>query len=272
MPGQKENVVDGRVLGFAHDSPRYLFLGAVLQLVLRIVLTIFVVLTLWSEPPRKDLWICVVVVALYAVMVGCWTAWALRTGLRSLVLTRTAVTILMFAADVGVVSVLAVVTGLFSPDEWTSNVLRIGFFLIPLITAAQLDPLISGAVAIPTVTAFMATCWITQKSNDEPWASILLSFMILVGLAGGSVALSLIQRSKVQTITELAQQRNQLLQDLLGLEKHERQEISERLHDGALQYIIVARQDMDDVRDGSAVAADRVQLALVECSKLLRDV
>jgi two-component system NarL family sensor kinase len=135
-----------------------------------------------------------------------------------------------------------------------------------------LDPIISGVVAIPTLSAFIATCWITKASNHEPWASILLSSTVLAGLAGGSVALSLIQRSKVQMITDLAQQRRQLLQDLLGLEKHERQTISERLHDGALQYVLVARQDMEDVRDGSTVAADRVESALVECSRLLRDV
>jgi len=84
--------------------------------------------------------------------------------------------------------------------------------------------------------------------------------------------LSLIQRSKVDRIAELARQRAQLLQDLLGVEKHERQSISERLHDGALQCVLVARQDMEDVRDGSMAAADRVDSALVECSQLLRDV
>ena len=122
------------------------------------------------------------------------------------------------------------------------------------------------------MSAFIATCWITQASNYEPWASILLSSLVLAGFAGGSVALSLIQRSKVETIADLARQRAQLLQELLGVEKHERQSISERLHDGALQYVLVARQDMEDVRDGSMAAADRVESALVECSQLLRDV
>jgi two-component system NarL family sensor kinase len=73
-------------------------------------------------------------------------------------------------------------------------------------------------------------------------------------------------------ITDLARQRSQLLEELLGLEKRERQAISERLHDGALQYVLIARQDMEDVRDGSKAATDRVELALIECSGLLRDV
>jgi two-component system NarL family sensor kinase len=272
MPGHEQHVVAGRALRFPQDSQRYLYMGTVLQLTLRIILTVFVGVTLLCEPPNRHLWTCVAVLALYVVIVGCWSAWALRTAARTLVLTRTLVTLLVLASDVAVVSVLSVVTGLTSPDEWTSDVMRNGFFLVPLIAAAQLDPVISGVVAIPTLSAFIATCWITQASNHEPWASILLSSAVLAGLAGGSVALSLIQRSKVEMISELAQQRTQLLQDLLGVEKHERQTISERLHDGALQCVLVARQDMEDVRNGSTVAADRVDLALVECSQLLRDV
>ena len=122
-----------------------------LQFALRTVLTIFVAVTLMSEPPNRNLSICVAVLALYAVMVGCWGAWALRTAARTVVSTRTLVTLLVLAADVAVVSVLSVLTGLTSPDDWTSNVMRNGFFLIPLIAAAQLDPVISGLVAIPTI-------------------------------------------------------------------------------------------------------------------------
>ena len=272
MPGHHQHAVDLRVQQVAPDSQRTLLLGTLLQFALRAVLTVFVVVTLLCEPPNRYLWICVAVLAVYVVVIGCWSAWALRTAARAVLPTRTPVTLLVLAADVAVVSVLSVLTGITSPDDWTSNVMRNGFFLIPLIAAAQLDPIISGAVAVPTLSAFIATCWITRSSNQEPWASILLSSTVLAALAGGSVALSLIQRSKVEMIADLARQRTQLLEELLGLEKRERQAISERLHDGALQYVLVARQDMEDVRDGLKVAADRVESALVECSGLLRDV
>ena len=267
MPGHSEHAVDVRPQGF----PRSLFLGIVLQFALRIVLVVFSAVTLMSEPPNRNLSTCVAALVIYAVIVGCWSAWALRTTARAVEHSRTAMTLLLLA-DVAVVSVLSVVTGLTSPDDWTSDVMRNGFFLLPLIAAAQLDPVISGVVAIPTLSAFVATCWITQASNHEPWTSILLSSTVLAGLAGGSVAVSFIQRSRVDTIADLALQRTQLLHDLVGVEKHERQAISERLHDGALQFVLVARRDMEDVRDGSTPAVDRVDVALVECSQLLRDV
>ena len=179
MPGHHQHAVDLRVQHVAPDSQRTLLLGTLLQVALRAVLTVFVVVTLLCEPPNRYLWICVAVVAVYVVVIGCWSAWALRTAARAVLPTKTPVTLLVLAADVALVSVLSVLTGITSPDDWTSNVMRNGFFLIPLIAAAQLDPIISGAVAGPTLSAFIATCWITRSSNQEPWTSILLSSTVL---------------------------------------------------------------------------------------------
>ena len=48
-------------------------------------------------------------------------------------------------------------------------------------------------------------------------------------------------------------------------------ELSERLHDGALQYVLAARLDLEDVRDGDhAGAVARIEHALGESSRMLR--
>ncbi|BBY30356.1 sensor histidine kinase [Mycolicibacterium sediminis] len=247
--------------------------GSLLQGSLRLLLVAFIVITLLLEPPHNDRGACVGLTAAYVVVVGCWSVWAHRprmTDSRSRTVNR--VTLGMLAVDIAVVAVLSVLTGYFSQEDWTSDVLRNGLFLVPLIAAAQLSPYVSTVVAAPTVLAFVAASWITQSANEEPWASILLSTAILTGLAGGSVALSRIQLTKVQLIGQLAQQRTQLLHELLAVEKHERQEVAERVHDGALQYVLVARQDMEDVRGGDVASMSRVESALVEASRLLRDV
>lgn len=273
MPGDQQRVVDLRAQQVLPDVGRTLRLGTLLQLGLRSVLTVLVVATLLLEPPDHYEWVCVSIPVVYVVVLGCWTAWALRRRAPTTTTsTRTVVPLLMLTADVTMVSVLSILAGVTSPQDWTSDVMRNGFFLIPLIAAAQLDPKISAAVAIPTLSVFVLTCWITRSANQEPWASILLSSFVLAALAGGSVVLSFIQRSRVDMIADLARQRRQLLEELLEVERHERQAISERLHDGALQYILVARQDIEDVREGSVDAADRVASALAECSGLLRDV
>jgi two-component system NarL family sensor kinase len=271
MPARLEPSLDRSARQLARDPHRHLYLGTLLQFALRIVIVAFMTVTLLWEPPNKHQWMCFALLAAYAVVVGCWSAWALRPESRAAA-DKTRITLLMLAADVAALSIVSMLTGFTSPEVWTSDVISSGLFLIPLIAAAQLDPTISGAMAIPTVSAFFVTCSATRVTNEEPWPSILLNTVVLAALAGGSVAVSLIQRARVQVIEDLADQRTKLLQDMLGLEKRERQAISERLHDGALQYVLVARQDMEDVRDGSGEAVARVDAALVECSGLLRDV
>jgi two-component system, NarL family, sensor kinase len=256
----------------AYGVQRHLYLGTLLQFALRVVIIAFITVTLLWEPPNKHEWTCFAVLAAYAVIVGCWSTWALRPASRMAVASRTRITLLVLTADVAALSVISVLTGITSPEVWTSDVISNGLFLIPLIAAAQLDPTISGAMAVPTVLAFLVTCASTKSVNEEPWPSILLNTTELAAVAAASVGVSLIQRARVEVIEELADQRTQLLQDMLGLEQRERQSISERLHDGALQYVLVARQDMEYVRDGSGDAVDRVDAALVECSGLLRDV
>ncbi len=254
------------------SSETNIFLGTLLQLALRAVLVVFIAVTLLFEPPRSNKWVCVIILCAYVAVVGCWAGWTMRRAVRPVIHTKKLVTLLVLGTDITTISTLAVLTGLTSSEDWTSDVLRNGLFLIPLIAAAQLNPDISAAIAVPTVAGFLATSWITRSSNEEPWASILLSTTVLAALAAGSVAVSRIQRSKVDVIAHLAQQRMQLLEQLLGLEKRERETLAERVHDGALQYVLVARQDLDEVRSGSGVAVARVETALVEASQLLRDV
>ncbi len=261
-----------------NDYDRQQHLSTLLQFALRVVIVVFAAGTLVGEPANGRTWTCVAILALYVVIVGFWSAWALRVGSRAAIAGRTRVTLLVLTADVAVLSVLSVLTGLSvlrgttSPDVWTSSVLEIGLFLIPLIAAAQLDPTVSAAMAIPTVAAFFVTSAITQSAYKQPWPSILLTTLVLAAVAGASVAVSVLQRARVERIADLVRQRTQLLQDLLELEKRERQAISERLHDGALQYVLVARQDIEYVRDGSREAVERIDEALIECSDLLRDV
>ncbi len=272
MSGRRQFAVDQTLAQSPEDSERHLLLGTLLQWALRALLIVFIAGTLLFAPPTSNRSLCAIILVAYVVTVGCWSVWALRPTVRSVVHTKNLVTLLMLSADIGVVSTLSILTGFTAAQDWTSDVLRYGLFLIPLIAAAQLSPYISGAIAVPTVLALVATSWITQSPNEEPWASIVLSTIALAGLAAGSVALSRIQRSKVEMIGRLAQQRKELLEELLGLEKREHQALAERVHDGALQYVLVARQDLDDVRSGLNGAADRVETALAEASQLLRDV
>jgi two-component system NarL family sensor kinase len=249
------------------------FRGLLLQFVLRVLMVSFIFFALLLQPPGTYRWPYGLLWIAYIAATISWGLWALRPANRAGVEIRRSIALLMLFADVAVVSVLSVETGLSSPDTWTSDVLHYGLFLIPLIAAAQLDPFVSAVIAVPTVVAFFVVKWVDQAANgDEPWGSILTKTAILFGLAAGSVAVSWIQQSKERTIASLAQERSRLLEEVVNLEKRERQSLSERLHDGALQYVLASRREMEEVREGSTEAMDRVDLALGECSRLLRDV
>ena len=93
-------------------------------------------------------------------------------------------TLLVIAADVATLAALSVLTGITSPEVWTSDLMADALFLIPLIAAAQLDPVINAVMAIPTVAAFLVTCAVTKTLNEEPWTSIALNTLVLAALCG----------------------------------------------------------------------------------------
>ena len=256
-----------------HTADISLTRGLLLQFALRTLLATFIGAGLVLEPPTTNLRLHWAVFAGYLVMLSAWSLWALRAADQSGRAARRSVALLMLCADLAVIALISVNTAISSPDTWTSDVLFHGLFLIPLIAAAQLDPMVSAGIAVPTVLTFFIVNWVNQDVNgNEPWDSIWSRTAVMFGLSAGSVALSWIQQSKTRAITELAHERTRLLGEVISLEKRERQSLSERLHDGALQYVLVARQDMAHVREGSIDGMDRVDLALVECSQLLRDV
>jgi two-component system NarL family sensor kinase len=261
------------VTGVVPRSEGAIFRGAVLQLGLRILIAVFIFFALLLQPPDTYRWPYGLLWVGYIMVIVGWSFWALRPANHAGIETMRSVALLMLCADVAVVSILSVETGLGSPNSWTSDVLQHGLFLIPLIAAAQLDPFVSAVIAFPTVGAFFAVNWVDRAANgDEPWGSIFSTTGVMFGLAAGSVALSWIQQSNWRTIADLAQERTRLLEEVISLEKRERQTLSERLHDGALQYVLASRREMEEVREGSGEAMDRVDLALAESSRLLRDV
>jgi two-component system NarL family sensor kinase len=111
--------------------------------------------------------------------------------------------------------------------------------------------------------------WI-RRVDSEPMSYVLLRTLLLATVALGAVLLSRLQRSRVDTIASLLTERNALIGELVSLQQREQRELAESLHDGALQYVLAARQELDDAIDGDPEAAQRTDQALGEASRLLR--
>jgi two-component system NarL family sensor kinase len=177
-------------------------------------------------------------------------------------------------ADLAVLATLTFFAGVDAHQSWTSNVLVMGFFLLPVLAATQLRAGVCAAVVVPTVVVYFVASVATQTANDEPWDSIVLRTFMLACVGMACVSLSRIQRSRIAAISVLLEDRSRLLDDLMHLEERERRDLSDRLHDGALQYVLAARLDLDDLRAPDAgdagQAVDRIEHALAESSRMLR--
>lgn len=241
------------------------FLGIRVQLLLRAALAAFVVAVVLAVPPEHERVACDVVAGAYV----CWTAaitWiALRGGERAARLIWLALFV-----DVLVLVVLSVLASR-SEQSWTTDVLVNGFFVIPMLATTQLRPGVSAAITVPTVAAYLGSLIAARHANVEPWAAIITSTAVLAAVSLAGVLLSWVQRSRVLTIAGLILDRGRLSTELAEVETTARRTLAEELHDGALQYVLAARQDLEDARlhnDPESYA--RIELALQESTALLR--
>jgi len=241
-------------------------LGVRLQVAVRAVLVVFVAATVLFVPPKQVQATCAAVAVAYTLAALGVAVWARDGGPA---VARWAWLALFL--DLAVLTWLTLLTGITTPQSWTADVLISGFPLIPVLASATLRPRVCAAVVGPAVLVYLAAGIATLSANDEPWASLLLRTLVMAGIGAACVALSWIQRSRVTTIGRLVTARTALLAELTDLERRERRELSEQLHDGALQYVLAARQDLDEARDtGAPQAFDRLEQALLESSRLLR--
>lgn len=271
MPAAGQPLFAAPRVDLATRLNRYLLAGLRLQLGLRILLLTFVTSTLVIEHPHDKFELCMVIVGVYLVVVVAWALWVFTPRPAEQRNSRR-VAFAILLADIAVVTSITAITGISSPNSWTSDILREGLFLILFIAAAQLSAGITLATAVLTVLAQVLANWINQAANEEPWPPIVLHACLLATVAAGSVMLSYLQRARITTIGSLLAQRTQLLDEMLGLEKREQTELSERLHDGALQSVLAARYDLAAVRAGSTEAIDRMSTTLTDAVHLLRDV
>nr|WP_202422601.1 ATP-binding protein [Gordonia sp. SID5947] len=241
--------------------------GIRIQVLLRLLLSVFVLLAVALQPPAYAAGVCIVIAALYV-------AWCLLGVLLAPRAGMLAIRFAWLTVFVDLVVLVAVTAVASQSDQisWTTDVLVAGFALLPMIAAIGMRPLVCAAVVVPTVAVYFVANAIARVPNGRPWSVILLSTAVIGVLALGAVLLSRLQRSRVVTIGSLAAERSRLLDDVMQIEQRERRDLAEHLHDGALQYVLGARQELaalgDNGRDSESIA--RIDEALRESARLLR--
>lgn len=173
--------------------------------------------------------------------------------------------------DLLLLTALAVAASRSNELSWTTDVLLSGFVLVPMIAAIALQPRTCAVVVIVTTAVYAASSMLARTSNGEPWSVIVLRILVVAALAVGAILLSRLQRSRVRTIGALAAERARLLDATMEIEERERRDLADNLHDGALQYVLAARQELATLRDSAdPVTLDRVDGALRDAAQLLR--
>jgi two-component system NarL family sensor kinase len=241
----------------------HFYRGARIQRVLRLALVAYFVATLLAFPPVDQ--------ELSWLIVLCYLVWAVVIGL---LVRRASAAVapyvwLALLFDLLATGALAMVADVSARETGTAYVVVHAFFLLPVMAAAQLNPVVCGVVSGLAVLAFLGSSAVTRHADEETWSGLLLRTAMLVALGLGCVLLSTVQRRRVLSIGALASDRSRLVGELVDVEERERQSLAEHLHDGALQYVLAARQDLEDVGSDPA-AAERVDHALGEAVVMLR--
>jgi two-component system NarL family sensor kinase len=243
----------------------HFYRGARIQRVLRLMLATFFVATLIWVPPNDSR-------VLSWLIVVCYAAWSVAVGVLTGYATARVASYVWLAlfVDVLATAALTLVSDSSAAVTWTAYVVINGVFLIPVLAAAQLNPWASAVVSAVAVASYVGSSLATRHTNDnEPWSVLVLRTAMLAAGGLGAVLLSRLQRRRVVAIGRLAEDRRELVDQLVDVEERERRDLAEHLHDGALQYVLAARQDLEDV-GSDPVASERVDHALGEAIQLLR--
>jgi two-component system, NarL family, sensor kinase len=200
------------------------------------------------------------------VLFSAWSAgmlaWAhLRPAGERLALAATAV-------DIVAISVLAVLSGgAFSHA-------RLAFFVVPVAVAFRFRASITAAAAIVTTAAYVLEAVLHPATSSNPEAVRFIAtqagFLAWVGLA--CALLSLLLGRRTDLVNRLAEERSRLLADALEAEQRERRALAESLHDHALQNLLSARHELQEVGEAMAhPALDRADRALTDTVAQLRE-
>jgi two-component system, NarL family, sensor kinase len=146
------------------------------------------------------------------------------------------------------------------------------FFVLPVLAAARLSPVVTAGWALGAIAAFILLSAVHPTAGEAEATERVVSqvaYLALIGLAATVVSLVLQQRDRA--IARLAEQRGQLATHALTAEQRERRRLAELLHDESVQTLSLARQEMVDYhRTGRDVSFERARHAIDETMAQLR--
>ncbi|WP_417564331.1 sensor histidine kinase [Microbacterium sp.] len=260
MPELRRLLVDHAYRGFR------------VQTLVRALAIGYLALTMLLLPLPGALPACAVTLAIYAAGVVAVAVRVRRDPARAV-----AASWITLYADIAALGAYAVIGGIAAAGAEgsagrTAQALSAVLFLVPVMAVVQLRLRAAIMVMAVTVAASVAVGVVALPVGAVGASALALHTLLLVGACTGFALLVHVQRSRVLAIGRAALHRQALLEQLIASEDRERMALAERLHDGALQYVLAARQELDELPAGTdSESVTRLRHALNEAMVLLRD-
>ncbi|MFD4369764.1 sensor histidine kinase [Rhodococcus sp. NPDC058521] len=188
--------------------------------------------------------------------------------------------VVVFTVDLGpwsgwtftVVDVVAVVSLCVASGGATALLLPV-FFLLPISVAFQYRPGLTAVVGLCTAVGYQIV-WVVYSKRDDTVGfpdEVYLYFGFLLWLAAATTALSYVLVRRSATVAALLDIRRRLVAESMNAEQRERRQLAEHLHDGPLQSVLVARMDVEEVRETHPnVILDAAETTLRDAASQLR--
>ena len=145
--------------------------------------------------------------------------------------------------------------------------------LVPLIVVPQLSWRQAVVVLSVSVAAFV---YAVLQDDVIPvqlgWRDSVFLFVMYGFLCCTGLLVAYVEEHHVDEIAALTASREELLGQIMTASETERRRISEAIHDGPLQDVLVARQEIGELAASSrSEELDRAMLCLRDASQRLRD-
>jgi two-component system, NarL family, sensor kinase len=165
--------------------------------------------------------------------------------------------------DLALLAVLAHASG------GASSEVRFAFFAMPVLAALRYRPRTTVVLSL-AVTATYASLSLNDGA-DRDQQLVAVEIVYLVWSAFAALVLSSALTRRARTIQELAEVRGRLMVEALDAEERERRRLAGRLHDGAVQNLLVVGQDLADAENGDSEALPRARAIVGDTIPLLRN-
>jgi two-component system NarL family sensor kinase len=164
---------------------------------------------------------------------------------------------------------LILLTVLAHSSGGASSEVRFAFFALPVLATMLFRPRATLLTSVAVIAIYL-TLALTQPQGGQDQQLVYVELVYLAWTALAAVLLSRVLTRRADTIAALARARGRLMADVLDAEDRERRRLAGWLHDGAVQNLLAAGQDLGEAEAGDPAALTRARAIIRDTIPELR--